>query len=129
MNAQRGEQMTSNPRQGRMNEKDVTRKILEKNFVLLGLHPRKNRNGSSRWGGWPDRIAIDPSSGDLHFFEIKTGSHKLDPHQKLVLGALAHLGTVHLFHFEGSSDTPSEEILEKMPLEELISKGCSKLSD
>lgn len=118
--------MTSNPRQGRINEKIVTEGILERNLVLLGQHPRKNENGSSRWGGWPDRIAIDPSDGSLHFFEVKTGSHKLDPHQRLVLGALAHVGMVHLLHFKEGSDAPSEEILEKIPLEDLISEGFTK---
>jgi hypothetical protein len=120
--------MTNNPYQGRLNEKIGSEWILERGLVLLGKHTRKNKNGSSRWGGWPDRIAIDPNDGSLHFFEVKTGSHELDPHQKLVLGALAHVGMVHLLHFNEGSDTITDIKLEKIPLEELISKGLTKKS-
>ncbi len=113
--------MISNACLGRINEANETEKIRKQGYKLLGRHPNDNRNGTPRWGGWPDRIAINPKNGTLHFFEIKTGNHELDPHQKLVLGALAKIGKVHLIRYEHKQRVGEEEILP-LDMEELISK-------
>ena len=75
-----------------------------------------------RFGGWPDFAATFKGGDHPHFFEIKSGSHTLDPHQKKVLEMLCGIGMVHLLVYEDNdpkefiyvSDDERKETLKQL---------------
>lgn len=54
-------------------------------------------------GGWPDFIVRNPK-GKIEFFEVKSGKHRLDPHQKEVLKILKRIGKVHVMRLNDETD-------------------------
>ena len=80
---------------GRKHEDKATSWIRANGYQILNEDDRN----PGRFGEWPDRLAID-EEGNLHFFEVKTGGHTLDPHQERVLKALNRCGTVHILKYD-----------------------------
>lgn len=54
-----------------------------------------------RFGGWPDFVIQNDNESTYHFYEIKSGSHKPDPHQEKILKMLGEIGVVHILTYEG----------------------------
>lgn len=69
----------------------------DKHFV--NKDPRKSH--PFRFGGWPDYVIQKDNESTFHFYEIKSGTHKLDPHQQRVLEMLSEIGVVHILTYEG----------------------------
>ncbi len=84
-------------KKGRATENKATEWIKEQGYNIINEDTRKGHEG--RFGGWPDRLAIDEDD-HLHFFEIKEETHELDPHQEKVLNALKRCGTVHVLVYK-----------------------------
>lgn len=63
-------------------------------------------------GGWPDFIVKD-RKGRIRFFEVKSGKHRLDPHQLEILKIIRRLGKVCVMRLDASmknfkGETPKE---------------------
>ena len=99
---------------GARTEKIATEWIENEGFRIINEDDRN----PGRYGGWPDRVAID-DVGNLHFFEIKELTHKLDPHQERVLRALKRAGTVHILWYEDYK-LKSDEKLAKIWMKEYV---------
>lgn len=91
------------------NEALATCRIRAQGFTIINEDPRK----PEKFGGWPDRLAID-ENGVLHFFEVKSGGHALDPHQRKVLQALNRYGTVHILYYTSEGEFVREEIFNEL---------------
>ena len=84
------------------------RKLLEtKKYKILGQEFKT----SSHTGGWPDFLV--KKGGKFYFFEVKSGHHRLDPHQKEVLAVLKKIGKVRVMRLDENmkvfhDDTPNE---------------------
>ena len=62
-------------------------------------------------GGWPDFIVRN--KGELEFYEVKSGKHRLDPHQLEILKIIRKLGKVYVMRLDESmkkfiDETPNE---------------------
>ena len=97
----------NNPRTGRKHEEKATEWIRAQKYQILNEDDRK----PNKFGGWPDRLALD-SEGQLHFFEVKTGSHDLDPHQRRVLKALYRCGVVHILKYDSDGQFMGDDIFQ-----------------
>ncbi len=80
---------------GRENELESKVIISNLGYTILNEHDKQ----LGRFGGWPDRLAIDEKDGSIHFIEIKTGKHRLDPYQEKVFEILSRFGTVHILWY------------------------------
>ena len=63
-------------------------------------------------GGWPDFI-VQNKTGQLEFYEVKSGNHRIDPHQLEILKIVKKLGKVHIMRLDKSmkkfvDETPKE---------------------
>jgi hypothetical protein len=63
-------------------------------------------------GGWPD-FMVRNKAGKLEFYEVKSGKHRLDPHQLETLKTIRKLGRVHVMRLDKSmkkfiDETPAE---------------------
>ena len=63
-------------------------------------------------GGWPDFV-VRNKKGKLEFYEVKSGKHRLDPHQLEILKIVRQLGKVYVMRLDSSmkkfvDETPRE---------------------
>ena len=80
----------------------------KKGLQVLGREFKR----SVQSGGWPDYI-VRNKKGKLEFYEVKSGEHRLDPHQLEILKVIRKLGKVHVMRLNKSmkkfvDETPSE---------------------
>src|SRR3989344_5718050 len=63
-------------------------------------------------GGWPDYVVRN--KGRLEFYEVKSGKHRLDPHQLEILRIIRRLGRVYVMRLDRAMkkfiDEPPEEL-------------------
>lgn len=64
-------------------------------YLVLGREFSK----SVQSGGWPDFVVRKPK-GKIEFIEVKSGKHRLDPHQLEILKILRPLGKVRVMRLD-----------------------------
>ncbi|MBI4120592.1 MAG: VRR-NUC domain-containing protein [Parcubacteria group bacterium] len=82
--------------------------LKKRKLLVLG----REFNHSVQSGGWPDFVARN-KNGRLEFYEVKSGKHRLDPHQLEILKIIRRLGKVYVMRLNEAMDkfideTPSE---------------------
>ena len=98
-----GKVRLSSGRQGAIADKKFCKWLETHKYKTLG----KEFKTSSHTGGWPDFLVKKNSK--LYFFEVKSGNHKVDDHQKEILGILKKLGKVHIMRLDKSMKRFSDE--------------------
>lgn len=92
------------PEKGKITNRKFNQWLIEGNYEVLGREfPTRIQSG-----GWPDFITRN-KTGEIEFFEIKSGKHRLDPHQREILKILRKLGKVHVMRLSDDMKTFTEE--------------------
>lgn len=96
------------PKKAKIANKKFNAWLKKKKLLVLG----RELKHSIQSGGWPDFI-VRNKKGRLEFYEVKSGKHRLDPHQLEILKIIRKLGKVHVMRLDESmkrfvDETPNE---------------------
>jgi len=83
------------PQKAKISNAKFNQWLKKRKFEVLGKE-FKHRVQS---GGWPDFI-VKNSKGKIEFFEVKSGKHQLDSHQKEILKILQKIGRVRIMRLD-----------------------------
>ncbi|MCK5290957.1 MAG: hypothetical protein KAR39_02950 [Thermoplasmata archaeon] len=105
----------SSPEIGVLSTKKFRQWLEENHCLILG----QEGTSSAQTGGYPD-FMVECRGGQIVIYEVKTGSHRLDPHQEEILRIMRKLGEVYIIRYDSES-TPYDGF-EKDSLEEYLEK-------
>ncbi len=96
------------PQKAKIANKKFNKWLKKKKLVILG----REFKHSVQSGGWPDFV-VRNQNGQLEFYEVKSGKHRLDPHQLEILKIIRKLGKVYVIRLDESmkkfiDETPNE---------------------
>ena len=96
------------PKLAKIANKKFNSWLKKRGYQVLGREFSK----SVQSGGWPDFV-VRKQKSKIEFIEVKSGKHKLDPHQLEILKILRKLGRVRVMRLDGrmkkfKDETPKE---------------------
>lgn len=96
------------PQKAKISNRLFNKWLIKQKYNVIG----REFAHSIQSGGWPDFI-VRKKSGKVEFFEVKSGNHRVDPHQLLVLKILRKIGRVHIMRLDKkmkkfNDETPKE---------------------
>jgi len=96
------------PKKAKIANKKFNSWLKKRGYRVLGREFSK----SVQSGGWPDFVVRKPK-GKIEFIEVKSGKHRLDPHQLEILKIIRKLGRVRVMRLDEGmkkfkDETPKE---------------------
>lgn len=90
-----GDKNVNGPMKGKNTAAQFKKWLIKEKYEILGQEFKY----SVYSGGWPDFI-VKNSKGKIEFFEVKSGNHRLDHHQKEILKILCKIGKVRVMRLD-----------------------------